>query len=36
LLGEAPDAARIVAALEHEASFRKGEPRPIGFGASHG
>ena len=32
LLGEAPDAARIVAALEHEASFRKGERRPIGFG----
>jgi AAA+ superfamily predicted ATPase len=36
LLGEAPDAARIVAALEHEASFRQGERRAIGFGASHG
>jgi AAA+ superfamily predicted ATPase len=32
LLGETPDAARIVTALEHEASFRKGERRAIGFG----
>ena len=31
LLGEPPHAAQIVAALEHEATFRKGENRPIGF-----
>lgn len=32
MLGEPPHAAGVVAALEHEAAFRKGERRPIGFG----